>query len=157
MKEIGEVDLAWLAGILEGEGSFMAQHVPADGHQGPRIRVRVSLSMTDEDVVARVCDIVGLGRVRPAKGQRAHYKDLYAWTITAMDPVAALLRLLRPYMGERRRRQIDACLAAVVEATPTRRKRNHGLTKYGDGCRCDICRQAKREKNSRRKNRLDGR
>src|SRR5262245_235322 len=109
----------------------MVQHAKADDRQSARIRIRVSLQMTDQDVVERVRVTFGLGNVRRYQGQKAHHKDTYSWSLSAMGAVAALLVLLRPQMGERRRGQIDACLAAVEEAggVPTRQRR-HGISKY---------------------------
>lgn len=152
LREISSVDLAWLAGLLEGEGAFMVQRVPASARQGARIRIRISLQMTDRDVVERVCDITGLGVVRSVKAQKAHHKDTFQWQVSAMKPVTDLMEQLRPLMGERRQGQIRACLAAIVEAggIPQRRRR-HGQTKYKvDGCRCDMCFDAKSRSNAGR-------
>jgi len=69
-----------------------------------------------------------------------------------MGTVATLLHLLAPHMGKRRQQQIAACLAAVEEAggIPGRRRR-HGQSKYQyDGCRCDVCYQAKAQANAKR-------
>jgi hypothetical protein len=106
--------------------------------------------MSDEDVVCRVRDVVGLGRVRAAGRQKGHYGDMYCWVITALDPTVELLRLLHPLMGARRQEQIARCLSLGEEAMTSRRRRNHGLSKYDDGCRCNVCREAKSRKNARR-------
>lgn len=144
--------MACLAGLLEGEGAFIVQRVPADAHQTARIRIRISLQMTDRDVVERVCGIVGLGTVRMAKAQKAHHKDTYRWLVSAMRPVTDLMERLCPLMGERRQEQIRTCLAAIEEAggIPERRRR-HGQSKYKvDGCRCDVCFDAKSRANAGR-------
>lgn len=120
LREIPAVELAWLAGLLEGEGAFIVQRVPADAHQAARIRIRISLQMTDQDVVQKVRDVVGLGTVRLAKAQKAHHKDTHQWQVSAMKPVTDLMELLRPLMGERRQAQIGACLAAIEEAGESR-------------------------------------
>ena len=49
-----EKELYWLAGLLEGEGSFMR------GAPSRPNTPMVSLSMTDEDVVARVGRMLGV-------------------------------------------------------------------------------------------------
>ncbi len=157
LREIPAVELAWLAGLLEGEGAFIVQRVPADAHQAARIRIRISLQMTDQDVVQKVRDVVGLGTVRLAKAQKAHHKDTHQWQVSAMKPVTDLMELLRPLMGERRQAQIGACLAAIEEAggIPERRRR-HGQSKYKvDGCRCDVCVDAKSKVNASRRRRAD--
>jgi hypothetical protein len=153
LRDMSDVETAWLAGLLEGEGSFTTRHVPADAHQGPRIRVRVSLQMTDRDVVERVRATVGLGSVSPHRRQKEHHKDTYSWCLSAMAAVQELITILRPHMGARRQEQIDKCLAAIEEngGVPVRTRR-HGQTKYKiDGCRCDVCYAAKSSANARRR------
>jgi hypothetical protein len=157
LRETNDVELAWLAGLLEGEGAFVVQHVKADARQAARVRVRVSLQMTDQDVVERVRTVVGLGKVGTYHPHSERHKDTYVWGISSKGVVVPLLQLLRPHMGQRRRTQIDACLAAVEAAGGIpQRKRRHGQTKYQlDGCRCDVCYQAKSLANSRRDRRRE--
>lgn len=52
-EDVAEHDRYWLAGLLEGEGSFLKGPPSA-----PRYPV-LSLQMTDEDVVARVAAMLG--------------------------------------------------------------------------------------------------
>ena len=81
-------DLAWLAGLLEGEGSFLK--APPSSPNCPRI----SLEMTDKDVVERAASLMN-GKV----ATRA----------------VELMRVLHPEMGSRRRSQIDAALETYIE------------------------------------------
>lgn len=127
-----DADLYWLAGLLEGEGSFIG---PAHGGN----KIRVSIGMTDEDVIARVAAL--LGRDYAARPPReAHHKTNYLTSINGQQ-AAILMALLRPLMGERRRAAIDRALDAW---TPPRTPQAHGLTAYKRGCRCQECAVAKR-------------
>ncbi|WBB67738.1 LAGLIDADG family homing endonuclease [Micromonospora sp. WMMD812] len=147
------VELAWLAGLLEGEGTFCTHYTKTRGRQEPQTRVRIAVQMTDEDVVRKVQSIVGLGNVLKRKAQKDHHKDSFTWSVQAMDVVVALGTLLMPHMGERRRQQIETLLEAVrlVDGS-VGRVRNHGRSKYErDGCRCEICYAAKAAANARRK------
>ncbi|WP_410816444.1 LAGLIDADG family homing endonuclease [Micromonospora sp. 050-3] len=152
LREMSPTEVAWLAGLMEGEGSFIVMRVAATERQKARIRVRLSLQMTDQDVVQRVADTVGLGNVHAHPRQQDHHKDTYVWTISRMKPVVELVRLVLPLMGSRRTDQINAMLAAVDEAGgPARRQRRHGTSKYQyDGCRCETCTSAKAAANARR-------
>lgn len=102
----------WLAGLLEGEGAFM---VTKQGQQ-PRLVV----SMTDEDVIARVAEMWGTAVV-PLKPQKAHHKPAFKASIYGRRALEWMLRL-RPLLGERRRARIDEIQAAWVDR-PVRRKR----------------------------------
>lgn len=110
---LSDLDRYWLAGLLEGEGTFMA---------GPPSRPRqpvVALVMTDLDVVQRTARLWdrAVVVVRP---RSARHKVAYATRVrgAAAD---AWMRGLYPLLGARRRKQVDAALAAPVAALRWRR------------------------------------
>lgn len=60
--------------------------------------------MSDEDVVMRFKDIVGVGTVRPLPmkdGRRACWR----WRLSSTIVVGALFMLFEPWLGERRKQQ----------------------------------------------------
>lgn len=97
-------DLHWLAGLLEGEGSFLAGPPSA-----PRYPV-VALQMTDEDVVVRVARMFGRKVGRWESGH-ARERPVFLVRITGAKAVAWMTALY-PLMGDRRRRQIDRAVAS---------------------------------------------
>jgi hypothetical protein len=106
------VDLAWLAGLLEGEGSFML----SKSRTGGKIYhyARVGVQMADRDVVERAAALMGAKSVRvirpiPKRGLLTQKVMFRAWKDGA--GAAGLIRELRPFMGERRKAQMDAVLA----------------------------------------------
>ena len=105
-------DLYWLAGLLEGEGSFLTGPPSA-----PRYPV-LALQMTDQDVVARVAAMFDrkLGRWQ---SRHAREQPVFLVRITGTKAVA-WMTALRPLMGERRRLQIDRAVASHAP-TPTAR------------------------------------
>ncbi len=107
MIEIGELDLHWLAGLLEGEGSFLA---------GPPSRPThpiVAVEMTDEDIVARIAQLWGCSyQLWPRR--KSHHKDTFRVRLTGGSAVAAM-RAVYPLLGNRRRQQIDTALACYVQ------------------------------------------
>lgn len=113
LPKISELEAAWLAGILEGEGSFfVAARIrrPATKPPWPQWYVRVQIAMVDRDVIERVASLFGTSVTlrSVASGVRQAM-----WNTQVSGPRAiALMRMLRPWMGERRTKQIDAALAA---------------------------------------------
>lgn len=107
-----ELDLYWLAGLLEGEGSFVAG--PPSSPNCPRIQ----LPMTDRDVVEHAARLLDRPVWRSDRGQEFGYKPVF---LTALKGAAAvqLMKALRPAMGQRRQAQIDHALARP----PARRMR----------------------------------
>src|SRR5215469_406244 len=101
-------DLVWLAGLLQGEGSFMR---PAPS--APRLPI-VRVSMTDRDVVEHAVRLMGVSVCRHQLSEaKPYYKDV--WIATAKGTRARnLMLLLRPHMGYRRKEQIDRALSGNV-------------------------------------------
>lgn len=111
-----DLELGWLTGLLEGEGTFLLTGPPGNKH-----RVDVRVWMTDRDVVERLAELLGGLSVYEREDRREHrtWSRLYGIQITGYA-AAELLLIIRPHMGERRQEQIDRCLAhypAVAGAT----------------------------------------
>lgn len=98
--------VAWLAGLCEGEAYF--------GAPGGRPRVRIR--MVDRDVVERVAEVVGRNKVQREtywSDRNPEVKPIYTW-VTDGGPAVELMRALLPYMGERRAARIREILGEVA-------------------------------------------
>ncbi|MBA7675141.1 hypothetical protein ES703_83370 [subsurface metagenome] len=105
---MNQLELYWLAGMLEGEGSFIAGP-PSDPNQP-----RISFCTTDRDVVEKVASLFRVKYIRswiPKRGQRGYgkYKTSLAVCIKGR-PAVILMNELKPLMGERRRKQIEKAI-----------------------------------------------
>ena len=111
---VTEHDLYWLAGYLEGEGSFMRGSPSDPGNS------KISVCSTDEDVIAKVGKLFG-NTPYLAKRKISNPKHKPVWTVkkSGRDAVA-LMQLLLPLMGKRRHEQISK---AIVSYTPSKYKR----------------------------------
>lgn len=89
----------WLVGLIEGEGSFTF----VNGEP------RVTLEMTDHDVVARAAKIIN--RSFTARPPRGRYKVVYITSIRGAAAVDLMRRML-PRMGTRRQARIGEIVAA---------------------------------------------
>lgn len=95
---------AWVAGLIEGEGSFTFNG------RGPRIAVR----MTDEDVVRRLPALTGVGRIYAEKRDPPR-KPTWVWVVAARLDAFRLMKELWPLMGQRRRqRMVEVWLSATL-------------------------------------------
>lgn len=92
-------DVLWLAGLLEGEGTF-------DAHRGRYPRIR--LAMTDRDVVGRAASLMGC-RIRLSL-KRAPAAPTFHAELSG-PRAAAIMGELLPYMGTRRSARIAEVLA----------------------------------------------
>jgi hypothetical protein len=101
---INEIDLHWLAGLLEGEGSFLA------GEPSNPNAPRISIAMTDYDVIKRAADLLGIKSIYTRHGT-GNWQTSYQFHLKGTRAVS-VMRQLRPLMGTRRQKQIDRALAA---------------------------------------------
>lgn len=95
--------LYWLAGILEGEGTFMSG--PPSRPHAPIVRI----SMTDRDVVERSAALLGRA-VTPVRARKPHYKPPFITQLRGVEAVDLMLAM-RPVLGPERTAQINGVLA----------------------------------------------
>lgn len=91
------VDVAWLAGLFEGEGSMEI---------GKNGMTRICIRMTDLDIIERVNTMIPARQIsvvipKPAKAGYSQPKTQYAWRVSG-PAVKDILTLLLPWFGERR-------------------------------------------------------
>ena len=102
MRELSELELGWLAGLLEGEGCFTTT-----GRKRPYIAV--CLQTTDADVIERAAEMIGVPVHRMRTTSPMSAKPQYRTQLQGRR-AAELMRLVRPHMGLRRGGRIDELL-----------------------------------------------
>lgn len=95
----------WAAGLFEGEGSITLRQ-----HKRGTMR-RLTLSMTDFDVVEKFAEVVGCGQIHPRKAQRDHWSPSLSWTCTDWKEIQRILKKFLPYLGERKTHEAKELLA----------------------------------------------
>lgn len=85
------IELAWTAGILEGEGYFS--------------RTGITVEMTDLDVVQKLQSLWG-GNLYYPKDRDPKWKTSYKWHLNISQSFKLMI-LIRDLMGVRRRARID--------------------------------------------------
>lgn len=104
---LSDTEVAWLAGLLEGEGCFLIER--SRSARG-RDKVRLALRMTDKDVIERAACLMQREVIEVEVSKNPLHKDTFR---VRLNGVAALevMRLVRPHMGQRRGAKIDEILA----------------------------------------------
>ena len=99
-----ELELHWLAGLLEGEGCFTVYKPEKNNYPVCAIQI----AMTDKDVMDRVHKLIG-GHYSPyqatCKGKPT--KTAYKIHLTNRREIAKLGAKLLPLMGERRAEALE--------------------------------------------------
>ena len=116
---MNSTELGWVAGLLEGEGSFLVRNEHT---------ARISCGMTDRDVIERLQSLCG-GNVYLQKNKaKEYYKDVWVWNV-AGDSAAILMYQVRPHMGRRRSEKIDQILFDHIVYQSDKRDKKKILTR----------------------------
>lgn len=104
-------DVAWAAGLFEGEGCFSFRRDPRYNYS----QWTAKLSMKDEDIVRRFHAVVGVGTVTyadPPSWRRAGHVPMWLWRVGSREGVRHVVDLLSPLLGARRLAQIERMYAS---------------------------------------------
>ena len=110
---LSSTDIAWLAGLYEGEGCFSikSRKNRPSGTAPPTIEVR--LEMSDEDIIQRVANLVQKNSRLVQRKQIPNRKQTYIVSVGDRPTLRYLLPTLFPYFGIRRKTQVQACLVEL--------------------------------------------
>lgn len=99
-----DIEIAWFAGLMEGEGGF---HL-SNGKAAPEYP-RISLAMLDKDIVDRAAVFLhsNVTTYATPKGD----KLMYRCSSAKPEIIKPLLESIYPYLGERRKVQVDTMFA----------------------------------------------
>ena len=115
---MSDIDAAWLAGILEGEGHFgynkRKYTLKSTGEVKFYYDPYVHLQMTDKDVVYRVASLFQSKSVRTYQDKRGNRKLLYRVGCNGIIRLPSLLKSIFPHMGERRKTKITILLFLIM-------------------------------------------
>lgn len=117
MKE--ELDIAWAAGILEGEGCFF---ITSDKRRKATKKLAIQCKMTDQDIILRIHDVFASGFIYKCKNQEEHHKQAWVWQVYRQNDVETIIYKVLPYLGIRRSAKAKELLAYI----DSRKKPNAG-------------------------------
>ena len=94
-------NLAYLAGIVDGEGYFFLEQA----RKNYRIPV-LGVEMAEKDVIEAFSDYFGCGNFFIRTPKQPHHKLLYRWRVRGR-PAIAILKKMYKYFSIRRRKNAD--------------------------------------------------
>lgn len=120
MPNLSEFDVAWIAGLLEGEGCFTFNKTcPC-----------IILSMSDLDIVTKFRDLTSINTVTTRLPTRDNdRKVMYSTAVYSIDAVDLMKKLL-PYMGLRRSERIKEIIVSYELRIDKGNYCKHGHRKY---------------------------
>ena len=130
-----ELEIAWFAGLFEGEGSCgIYGPYPATATQRASYeRAKAGLTSADADVIATVQRLTGVGTVNHARLSQKNpkHKDQFHWQVQNTADVLHVCNLIYGRLHSRRQEQMRPVIEWCEKrlANPTRRERN-GLGQF---------------------------
>jgi hypothetical protein len=156
-----KTDLAWAAGLFEGEGCISAgwdRRVGLKG--GPRSYPIATIGMTDRDVIEHFLAVMRFGRIHSQSpgSTRRERKVMWYWKTRGFEEVQATVAMLWPWLGNRRRQRAREVLkhASLPTLNAPTCKRGHPWTADSEGKNgrhrtCAICRRLRARRDYQRR------
>jgi hypothetical protein len=94
--ELSDVERAYIAGIIDGEGCISPQF------RHGRVHVKVEVRNTNLNLIKWLLSKTGLGHVYTAKN-RANWKQTYSWEVFRFAEVRAILKVVQPFLIVKRK------------------------------------------------------
>lgn len=115
-------DIAWVAGIIEGEGTIIASTGAYRKNTKHVVRqFRLAIEMTDLDVLQRAKEVLGPRctlRQRKPPSVNPNHRDRFILCLTGSE-LAGWLMTIYPFMGQRRRARIRLALNLWKQMRPS--------------------------------------
>jgi len=103
-------DVAYLAGLYEGEGTFWLERfywVKGEKRVRQTPQPRLRIVMTDVEPLERIHLTFGGNLHGPYRNGKDEYKRVYIWSVQSQVKVKELKELMWPWLSPRRRKQLE--------------------------------------------------
>ena len=117
-KNWSRENLAWAAGIFEGEGCITRRH---------KTQTNLVMTMTDEDVVRKFHSIIGHGRVYGPYTNHSGVKPQWRWVCTGSRHCIAVLAALWCFLGKRRQERAAVAFRELALIRPGRKPKTKNV------------------------------
>lgn len=109
MPDLLPIELAYAAGIIDGEGTIGITEIAPGGSRSdgrpmrvsPQFRVYVSVAMTEPGAVLFLADLFGMGNVYSRPPRRPGHKGVHSWSVSG-PRAAFVVEAIEPYLRVKR-------------------------------------------------------
>lgn len=102
MRILSEVDKAWLAGFIDGEGyigiTFQLKKETRSQASSPRYHPYLIIVNTNRYALEQASAIIGDGRIYIAHKTNGRHKESYQYKLTKMDSLMTALQDIAPFL-----------------------------------------------------------
>lgn len=114
MNEMKPEDIGYMAGIFEGEGWIVTNK---------RSGARLSVAMTDFDVIEKLHSQTGIGRLHGPFIKKTGKKPQLEWNVNRQKDLADLLNAILPFLCDRRTIRVGEALEMLERQRLERERR----------------------------------
>lgn len=97
-----EIEMAWLGGLVDGEGSIAVARQTRKGYRTPIYYPKLVLIMTHGPTIQRAARILGCSYKRKRSRNPLRHKDVYGIHLSA-GPAIEAIRKLHPFLFTKQR------------------------------------------------------
>ena len=113
MNTLSEVDAAYVAGIIDGEGTITLTR----NHRSENRRPIVSISSTELPLLSYVRSVIGAGRITRKMCTRKHHSPSFAYCISSRQALR-LLAQVAPFLRTYKMQRASLLLQDYARVTP---------------------------------------
>lgn len=119
-----EAEIAWAAGIFEGEGTMCVRGNPGG--------LALVVTMKDEDVMRRFLQVVRYGKLayQSSPSMQGNYR--WVWASSTDHESTSIISMFWPFLGDRRRKQWVDIVSRLPERKRKRPARQQALFYRGE-------------------------
>lgn len=128
VRKLSIAERAYLAGIIDGEGSITLTVKQKGGTR----HLVISVSNTDKALLGYLRKIIGAGKLINKRSYKSHHRPAYTYSIWNRQALT-VLRQVAPYLRTYKSRRARIAIVQYVSVTPRNGKYNDGLRKKREG------------------------
>jgi len=113
LNRLSDTEAAYVAGIIDGEGTITLTRI----HRGENRRPVVSISSTELQLLVYVRSVIGAGRINGKARARRHHSPSFAYCISSRQALS-LLQQVSPYLKTYKAGRASLLLRHYVQLTP---------------------------------------
>jgi len=113
VKTLGLVDAAYIAGLIDGEGTIALSRK----HAGERRQLTISISNTERALLDFVLQAVGAGKITRKKTAKAHHSPGLTYAVWNRQALS-LLKQVEPFLRSYKRARARLVLDHYLRLTP---------------------------------------
>jgi hypothetical protein len=113
MHSLSVAETAYLAALIDGEGTVTLSHI----HAGQMRYLVVSVCNNERQIIEWVQTVTGVGHITGKRSYSVNHGENFTWRVASRRALN-LLEIISPYMLGYKRRRAELALSEYIAVTP---------------------------------------